>query len=152
MSSQTIPTELVYTWKSFNLIKIVDYGVSFETLLAENATLPPEGARFDAYFDGTLDGPKLKGTISCVDYIHVRSDGRIQLHIHGEITTDDGERISLFADGISTRREGTHFYHNENVTLVTSSPKYSWVNQLQLWASGDIDAPRGVVNVTAYVG
>ena len=92
MSSQTIPAELVYTWKSFNLIKLVDYGVSFETLLAENATLPPEGARFDAYFDGTLDGPKLKGTISCVDYIHVRSDGRIQLHIHGEITTDDGEK------------------------------------------------------------
>ena len=152
MSSQTIKAELVYTWKSFNRIKIVEYGISFESLLAEDATLPPEGARFDAYFDGTLEGPNLNGTISCADYIHVRSDGRIQLHIHGEITTDDGEKISLFADGISTHREGTHFYHNENVTLVTSSPKYSWVNQLQIWANGNIDTVKGVVDITGYVG
>ena len=152
MSSRTIAAELVYTWKSFNTIKIVDYGVSFDTLLNENSILPPEGARFDAYFEGTLEGPKLKGTINCVDYIHVRSDGRIQLHIHGEITTDDGEKIALFADGISTHREGTHFYHNENVTLFTSSDKYRWVNRLQIWANGDIDAPKGEVNVRGYVG
>ena len=106
MSSDKITGEVVYIWKSFNLTKIVDYGVSFDTLRSAKPVLPPEGARFDAYFEGVIKGPKLKGTISCADYIHVRADGRIQLHIHGEITTDDGEKIALFADGISTYREG----------------------------------------------
>jgi hypothetical protein len=82
----------------------------------------------------------------------VRQDGRIQLHIHGEITTDDGEKIGLFADGISTHQQGTNFYHNENVTLITSSAKYSWVNQLQIWANGNVDPVTGNVDITGYVG
>ena len=152
MSSDKITGEVVYIWKSFNLTKIVDYGVSFDTLRSAKPVLPPEGARFDAYFEGVIKGPKLKGTISCADYIHVRADGRIQLHIHGEITTDDGEKIALFADGISTYREGTNFYHNENVTLITSSPKYSWVNQLQIWANGNVDPGKGEVDIIGYIG
>ena len=152
MSSSTITAEVVYTWKSFNLTKIVEYGVSFESLTTGQPALPPEGARFDAYFEGDIEGPRLKGSVSCTDYIHVRGDGRIQLHIHGEITTDDGERVTLFADGISTHREGTNFYHNENVTLLTSSPKYSWVNELQIWASGNVDPVTGAVDIIGYVG
>jgi hypothetical protein len=152
MPSDSIAAEIIYTWKSFNLTKMVEYGVDFETLLADQSTLPPEGGRYDAYFEGDIEGPRLKGTVSCTDYIHVRGDGRIQLHIHGEITTDDGEKIALFADGISTHREGTNFYHNENVTLLTSSPKYSWVNELQIWANGYVDPVTGNVDITGYVG
>ena len=104
----------------------------------------------DAYFEGRIEGPKLSGSISCADYINVRADGRLQLHIHGEITTDDGEKIALFADGISVHQQGTTFYHNENVTLITSSPKYSWVNQLQVWAQGTVNAVTGEVDIKAY--
>ena len=152
MASTTIATELVYTWKSFNPIKLVEYGISFDTLTSEGATPPPEGARFDTYFDGVIEGPKLKGTISCADYIYIRADGRIELNIHGEITTDDGEKIALFADGIATHQEGTNFYHNENVTLFTSSPKYSWVNKLQIWAVGNVDPGKSKVDIAGYVG
>ena len=152
MSTEQISAELVYTWKSFNLIKIVEYGVSNDTLSSQGATLPPKGARFDAYFEGVIEGPKLKGKINCADYIHARADGRVQLHIHGEITTHDGEKIALFADGLSTHREGSTFYHNENVTLFTSSPKYSWVNQLQIWAVGNVDGITGKIDITGYVG
>ena len=152
MPSETITAEVVYTWKTFNLTKMVEYGVSFEELTSGKANLPPEGARFDAYFEGDIEGPKLSGKCTCTDYIHVRADGRIQLAIHGEITTNDGDKVSLFADGISTHREGTNFYHNENVTLFSSSPKYSWVNQLQLWANGNVDPVAGKVDITAYVG
>ena len=151
MSSETITAEVVYTWKSFKLIKMVEYGVSVDVLKPGNATPPPEGARFDAHFEADLEGPNLKGTMICADYIHVRSDRRIQLHMHGEITTDDGEKIAMFADGISSHRGGTSWHHNENVTLITSSPKYSWVNQLQIWAKGYIDPGKGVVDVTGYV-
>ena len=63
----------------------------FDSLTSDQGGIPPQGARFDAYFDGEIEGPRLKGRVSCADYIHVRGDGRIQLHIHGEITTDDGE-------------------------------------------------------------
>ena len=124
----------------------------FDSLTSDQGGIPPQGARFDAYFDGEIEGPRLKGRVSCADYIHVRGDGRIQLHIHGEITTDDGEIISLFADGISTHMEGTNFYHNENVTLLTASSKYSWVNGLQIWANGNVDPETGAVDITGYVG
>ena len=152
MSTDTIKAEVVFTWKTFNLTKINEYGVSFDELTSGKASLPPEGARYDAYFSGDIEGPRLKGNVVCTDYIHVRADGRLQLHIHGEITTDDGEKIALFADGISTHQEGTNFYHNENVTLLTSSPKYLWVNQLQLWASGNVDPVKSAIDITAYVG
>jgi hypothetical protein len=151
MTSSAIAAELVYTWKTFKIIKMVEYGVSFD-VLTSGGTIPPEGARFDAYFDVDLEGPRLNGKMSCADYIHVRPDGRIQLHIHGEITTDDGEKIGVFADGISTHKEGTRFYHNENVTLLTSSPKYSWVNELQVWAKGNVNPGTGEVDIAGYVG
>ena len=81
----------------------------------------------------------------------MRADGRIQLHIHAELTTDDGEKISLFADGVATPEEGTAIMQlRENVTLSTSSPAYSWVNQIQVWGQGTVDLAKSEVNIKAY--
>jgi hypothetical protein len=35
-----------------------------------------------------------------VDYVTVRADGRIDLDIKAEITTDDGEKIAFAASGV----------------------------------------------------
>ncbi len=102
-------------------------------------------------FEGNSSGPKLKGTVTDVDYLHVRVDGRFQLHIHAEVTTEDGAKIALFADGVAVPRQGSSIADlKENVTLTTSAKDYSWVNQLQISAIGTVDLARQEVNVNGY--
>jgi len=42
--------------------------------------------------EGSSSGPRLKGTLTDVDYLQMRADGRTDLHIHAEITNEDGEK------------------------------------------------------------
>ena len=110
-----------------------------------------EGARFDVYFEGPITGPKLKGTVKGVDYLHVRADGRAQLNIHAQITTDDGKKIALAADGVAIPEEGSPVFQlRENVTLTTNHPEYSWVNPIQIWAPGTVDVSKGEIRIKAY--
>ena len=76
--------ELIYE-VTVQFTKITEYGVSMEALASGQAAPPPEGARVDVHFEGASRGPRLKGTINGVDYINMRADGRVQLHIHAEI-------------------------------------------------------------------
>src|SRR5437868_2727311 len=88
---------------------------------------PAEGARFDIHVEGTATGPKLKGAVRGVDYINVRADGRLRLHFHAEITTEDGKKIALFADGVVTPKPGSPVAQlRANITLTTSVAEYSW--------------------------
>ena len=133
------------------LTGMTEYGVSFEALMAGTAAPPPEGARFDIPFEGVSDGPKLKGTVAGVDYLRIRADGRFDLHIHAEITTHDGHKISLHADGVGLPQPGSPIAGlRENVTLFTSSKAYSWVNGLQVWATGTVDLAEQVVRIKGY--
>ena len=106
-------------------------------------TLPPaEGARFDVYFEGPVTG-KLKGTVKGVDYLHIRADGRCQLNIHAEITTEDGRKVALAANGVAIPQEGSPLFQlKENVTLTSNHPEYSWVNPIQVWAPGTVDVSK----------
>jgi hypothetical protein len=131
--------------------KVTEFGVSMEALSSGEISPPPEGARFDVAFEGVSRGPKLKGTVVGVDYLNVRADGRFQLHIHGELTTEDGEKIALFADGVSIPREGSSIIDlRENVTLTTSSKAYAWVNNLQVWGQGTVDLAKQEAYVKGY--
>jgi hypothetical protein len=38
----------------------------------------------------------------------------------------------------------------ENVTLFTSSKAYTWVNGLQVWATGTVDLAQQVVHIKGY--
>lgn len=142
--------ELLYEY-TVNLTGLTEYGVSLESLMAGTGVLPPEGARFDVVFEGVSSGPKLKGKVAGVDYLRVRADGRFELHIHAEITTDDGQKISLHADGVGLPREGSPIVGlRENVTLFTSSKDYAWVNTLQVWGAGTVDLAEQVVHIKGY--
>ena len=133
------------------LTGMTEYGVSFEALMAGTAAPPPEGARFDVSFEGATNGPKLKGKVAGVDYLRVRADGRFDLHIHAEITTDDGQKISLHADGVALPQPGSPIVGlRENVSLFTSSKAYSWVNGLQVWATGTVDLAEQVIRIRGY--
>jgi hypothetical protein len=83
--------------------------------------------------------------------LRVRADGRFDLHIHAEITTHDGQKISLHADGVALAQPGASVAGlRENVTLFTSSKAYSWVNGLQVWATGTVDLVQQVVHLKGY--
>jgi hypothetical protein len=142
--------ELMYEY-TLNITGMTEYGVSFEALLSGQVPVPPEGARFDVVFEGTSIGSKLNGKVKGVDYVRMRADGRIELDIHGEITTDDGQKIALHADGVSLlRKDSTIADLRENVTLFTSSKNYTWINALQVWGIGTVDFANQTVQIKAY--
>lgn len=135
-----------------DLTQVIEFGVSLDSLMSRQSTPPPEGARFDVAFNGEVKGARVTGTIAGVDYIHVRADGRFQLHIHGVITTTDGARISMFADGVTSPGTEPHVQElRENITLTTSSGSYSWLNPLPIWGVGTVDLQAMQVHVRAYV-
>ena len=143
--------ELLYEC-TIKMTGMKEYGTSFASLMEGKVAPSPEGARFDASFEGESVGPKLKGKIVGIDYLRVRADGRFDLHIHAEIATDDGHRISLHADGVALPEQGSSTAAlRENVTLFTSSKAYAWVNTLQIWATGTVDLAEQVVRTKGYV-
>ncbi len=130
---------------------MVEYGVNFGELAAGKIPPPPEGARFDVLFAGEASGSKLSGKVSGVDYLYIRADGRFQLDVHAEITTEDGQKISLKADGVAMQREGSSISDlRENVTLFSSSKDYAWVNTLQVWGVGTVDLATQDIYIAGY--
>ncbi|MGD9367360.1 MAG: DUF3237 family protein [Desulfobacteraceae bacterium] len=142
--------ELIYE-AAVHFTKVTEYGISMNDLLSGTAVPPPSGVRFDFAFEGSFEGPRLSGTIAGIDYLHVRADGRFQLHIHAQLITNDGENISFFADGIAIPQEGnTMALLRENISFITSSPDYAWLNQVQAWGQGTVDLGKSEVSVKAY--
>ena len=141
--------DLLYEY-TLRITGLTEYGVSLESLLS-GAAPPPEGARFDVAFEGTASGLKLGGSVTGVDHVRVRGDGRFDLHIHATITAVDRQRISLHADGIAVPRPASPIADlRENVTLFTSSTEYAWVNLLQVWGIGTVDLAQQVIHVKGY--
>jgi hypothetical protein len=142
--------ELLYK-AEIRFTDIVEYGVRMESITSGVGTLPAEGARFDYGFEGVLRGPRLTGKIVGKDYMYVRADGCFQLHIHGQITTDDGIHVSMRSEGVSIQEEdGEKAQLRAAVSLFSSAPAYRWLNRLQLWAIGTIDVGRGEASIEAY--
>src|SRR6218665_3532369 len=108
---------------------MTEYGTSLAEVSMGKTPMPPEGIRVDGYFEGPVNGEKLKGTLKGVDYMWVRPDGRIELDIHAEITTEDGHKISLKGDGVCIPRKGSIISDlKENITLFSSYKNFTWLN------------------------
>lgn len=142
--------ELLYE-VTLHFTKVTEYGLSLTDFLSGQASPSKEGARIDIAFEGPISGPKLKGRMSGIDYVHIRGDGHAQLHIHAEITTDDGERVAFFADGLARPEPDTNLLQlRENITFTTSSTAYAWINRVLGWGQGTVDPAKGEVKVKAY--
>ena len=113
--------------------------------------IPPGGARFDQTFEGTLNGLVLRGSISGTDYLNVRADGLFQLHLHAQVTTEDGAAISMFSEGVSMQVRGESLAQLRSmVTLFTNAEDYVWLNHLRFWAVGTLNPRTGEAKVRAY--
>jgi hypothetical protein len=129
----------------------IEYGTTADTAFSGQMELPSSGVRLDLHLEGPVTGPRLNGMVKGVDYIYLRADGRTELHIHAAITTESGQNVALAADGVAVRQGASSVFDlRENVTLMSSHPEFSWLNGVQVWATGTFDASSGQVQVSAY--
>ena len=91
--AQQLPGELIYEYEGLRITGMTAYGAPpFDAVMSGAEAIPPSGARYDFTLEGRVSGPRLRGTVKGLDHIKVRPDGRAELHIHAEITTDDARR------------------------------------------------------------
>jgi hypothetical protein len=149
-AEQRVVGQLIYQYAP-QVTQVIEYGTSADATFSGQSALPSSGVRLDLQLEGPVTGPKLNGAVKGVDYLYVRADGRTELHIHAAITTENGERVALAADGVAIRQgASTVFDLRENVTLMSSHPEFSWLNGIQVWATGTFDASTGQVQLSAY--
>ena len=142
--------EKIYEY-DLNITGVTDYGITLDTILSGKEQVPPQGARIDVAFEGRASG-RVSGQVRGVDYLRIRADGRIDLHILATIETEDGCRIALFADGAAVPRQGEPIADLcENVSLTTAAANYAWVNTRQIWAPGTVNLAAGKVHIDAYM-
>jgi hypothetical protein len=141
--------ELLYEFV-LRVTGVVDYGASLQSIAGGKVAPPPEGARFDISLEGSVDGPKLKGSWHGVEYVNIRADGRSELHIHGRFDLVDGGKVSFFADGVGTIDANGMLQLRQNVTLKSNSPAHAWVNSIAVWGIGTANLATGDVRVKGY--
>jgi hypothetical protein len=141
--------ELVYQ-ADIQFTDEIDFGVTMQAIMSGQQAIPLAGARFDQTFTGKLSGPQLEGTMEGTDYLRVRADGRFELHLHGRVTSHDGVRIAMTSEGVSLQGEGGRGRLRASVSLHCSDERYQWLNQLQLWALGEMDPATGQAVIAAY--
>jgi hypothetical protein len=146
----TMKGEKIYEC-DLDLVKVTDYGISIDAILAGKEKVPLQGARFDLTVDGRAKG-RLAGRQHGTDYVRMRADGRIDLDLHVAIETDNGQRIALAGDGVAMMHSGQPVIDiSANIRLTTASKEYAWVNARQIWSVGTADLATGKIRVEAYM-
>lgn len=141
---------LLYDY-TLRIVDVTEYGASMEAILTGAAVPPPSGLRVDIAFVGESRG-LVAGSIRGVDYLNIRADGRMELDIKAELTTPEGDKIALAAGGVGIPQpDSTESLLRENVKLTTASPRYAWLNGLEIWATGTADIATGEVSVRGYL-
>ena len=105
----------------------------------------PHGTRRIVYVTGgTIDGPKVKGTVlpGGGDWLIVRPDGATILDVRAAFRTDDGEIVYMYYRGVAytppevaeraARGETidpAEVYFRTTPVFETASEKYAWLNR-----------------------
>jgi hypothetical protein len=71
----TMRGEKVYEC-DFDVTGVTDFGIALEAILSGKEKIPPQGARIDVAYAGTIKG-RVTGSIRGVDYQVIRADGRL---------------------------------------------------------------------------
>ncbi len=129
------------------LTGVTDYGITLEAILSGKERVPPQGVRMDVTFVG-----RLAGRVRGIDYLRMRADGRIDLHILAVVETENGCRIALSADGVGVPRVAEPIADLLfNVSLTTAAESYAWVNTRQVWGVGTVNFAVGKIHVDGYM-
>lgn len=89
----------------------------------------PAGMRIDFPFHGVATGPHWEGErpVSGVDYVTVRSDGNMDLDIHGVIG-EKRESVSYRAIGVSIANPDRSADPKELLVFQTGNEDLAWLN------------------------
>jgi Protein of unknown function (DUF3237) len=135
---------------NLKIVDTVEHGATLQSILAGEVAFPPSGLRVDFVFEGLLQG-RVAGEIRGVDYVLMRPDGGAELDIRATVTTGDGTRIALSAEGMTIPRpNSTVSSIREGIRLATASEAYSWVNRLHIFGIGTVDIATGEIEVRSY--
>jgi hypothetical protein len=110
----------------------------------------PEGMRVNVPFTGDISGPTIHGKIEGIDYVLVRPDGVGLLHVHGVITTDGGDIISVEVSGFLTAAPDGRLAVKGAVTYQTGSKEFAWLNSTQGVADGFVDTSIRGLNAKIF--
>jgi len=110
----------------------------------------PEGRRLNVPFAGDVSGPSIHGKLEGIDYVLVRPDGVGLLHVHGVLTTDGGDIISVEVSGFLTAAPDGRFALKGAVTYQTGSKELAWLNSTEGVEDGFIDMSTSELNVKAF--
>jgi len=111
----------------------------------------PEGTRVNARFSGTLRGPKVNGSAEGTDYVLFREDGTGIMHVHGVVTTEEGELIYIEASGFVTPTDQKGLSDmKETATCQTTSKKHAWLNTTLLVSEGYSNTRTGEIHLKYF--
>ena len=87
-----------------------------------------------------------------VEYLQLRADGRTDLDGRATIETDDGHRIAMRIEGVTTPRANEPMMDLiANVRLTTATPKYAWVNTKQIWGLATVNLATAKIHVKSFL-
>ena len=89
----------------------------------------PIGMRIDFPFEGTATSPHWEGErpVRGVDYVTVRSDGNMDLDVHGVIG-EKRDAVSYQATGVSIAHPDRSANPKELITFQTGNEDLAWLN------------------------
>lgn len=94
----------------------------------------------------------ISGKVEGVDHVLARSDGVGRLHIHGVITTQEGDLTSIEATGYGTPTEEEGRYAlNEAVTFQTAAENLTWLNKTLATGRGYADTNNGQLSIKVFM-
>ncbi len=132
--------------ETIQLTGVKEYGYSWKDLTENNQPIPPEGARFDIYFEGEVFGDRVNGKIKGVDYLEVSPDGKFHLTLYASIATGDGADIKVLENGFNDQGE-----LKLNMRFHTSDERYRWLNGQMVLGLGTVDFATGQATVKGYL-
>ena len=103
----TMRGEKVYEC-DFDVMGVTDFGITLDAILSGKEKIPPQGARVDVAYAGTIKG-RVSRSIRGVDYQVIRADGRLDLDTRATVETTDGRRIALSASGVGTPAQASRW-------------------------------------------
>ncbi len=127
------------------LTDVKEYGFRWEDFAGGNEPIPAEGLRFDIHFEGDVTGDRVRGKIKGIDYLTVRSDGRLFLDLRAAIITEDGGMINVTETGINDNGN-----LRLNMDFHTNDSRYAWLNRRHVWGIGTVDFATGEVKIKGY--